>query len=180
MAKVFIGLGSNLDDPRDQLIRAFSELHAIPKTQLTAVSKLYQSKAVGPEQPDYINAVAQLETELAPLDLLDQLQAIEQAHQRVRKEHWGPRTLDLDLLLFNNDTIEHLRLIVPHAYLSQRNFVLIPLADIEPELRLPSGAKISELIETLGRDGLAAIESLELKQLLEPTSTPVSLIKERA
>ena len=155
----YIGLGSNLENPRAQVEQALEELAAIPQSNLLAKSSLYSSAPVGPgEQPDYINAAALLETSLTPLALLDSLQAIEQRHQRVRIEHWGPRTLDLDILLLDKQTIDSERLMVPHPYLTQRNFVLYPLADIAPELLLPDGTSLQQLIAQCPRDGLAPIE----------------------
>jgi 2-amino-4-hydroxy-6-hydroxymethyldihydropteridine diphosphokinase len=155
----YIGLGSNLENPRAQVEQALVELATIPQSQLLAKSPLYRSAPVGPgEQPNYINAAALLETSLTPLALLDALQAIEQSHQRVRIEHWGPRTLDLDILLLDQQTIDSERLKVPHPYLTQRNFVLYPLADIAPELRLPDGTSLQQLIAQCPRDGLAPIE----------------------
>lgn len=156
--RVFIGLGSNLpgelDSPQQQIFSALQELDALPQTRLVQASPLYQSRAVGPEQPDYINAVAQLGTRLEPLALLDALQALEQQHRRVRLQHWGPRTLDLDLLLYGNDTIDHPRLTVPHAFLTQRAFVLYPLADLAPELVLPCGTSLLPLLDNCSTDGL--------------------------
>lgn len=154
MALAYIGLGSNLEDPLAQVKRAFAELADIPQTSLLARSSIYSSHAVGPEQPDYINAVALLDTQLAPLALLDALQAIEQAHQRVRIQHWGPRTLDLDLLLYGAQTINEERLKVPHPYLTQRSFVLYPLADITPNLHLPDGTPLADLLRSCTADGL--------------------------
>lgn len=157
----YIGLGSNLDDPLAQVQRAIMELENIPRTSVQATSALYCSKAVGPgEQPDYINAAALVNTELKPLELLDALQAIEQGHRRVRREHWGPRTLDLDILLLDQQTIDSERLKVPHPYLTQRNFVLYPLADIAPELLLPDGTALKELIAQCPQDGLERLEYL--------------------
>lgn len=155
----YIGLGSNLANPLAQVEQAFAELAELPHSALVARSALYSSTAVGPgEQPDYVNAVALLETELAPVELLDALQAIEQSHQRVRIEHWGPRTLDLDILLLDQQIIDSERLKVPHPYLTQRNFVLYPLADITPDLHLPDGRKLHELLAQCPRDGLARLE----------------------
>lgn len=150
MALAYIGLGSNLADPVAQLTQAFTELEQIPSTYLLQPSSLYRSAPVGPQdQPPFINAVALLSTELEPLELLDALQAIEQAHQRVRIQHWGPRTLDLDLLLYDQRQIEHPRLIVPHPYMTQRGFVLVPLEEIAPLLALPSGETVTELLAAL-------------------------------
>ncbi|MBA4500787.1 2-amino-4-hydroxy-6-hydroxymethyldihydropteridine diphosphokinase [Marinobacterium marinum] len=144
MRRAYIGLGSNLEDPHQQVRDALQELDHIPHTRVIAHSSLYRSDPVGPPgQPDYINAVAALDTALEPEQLLDALQAIEQAHQRVRKIHWGPRTLDLDILLFANLTLATERLTVPHAWMLERNFVLWPLAEITPELRLPDGSALS-------------------------------------
>lgn len=155
----YIGLGSNLENPRGQLEQAFAELANLPNSELLARSPLYQSSAVGPgNQPDYVNAVALVKTDLLPLELLDALQAIEQCHKRVRIERWGPRTLDLDILLLDDLDIDSERLKVPHPYLTQRNFVLYPLADIAPTLRLPDGRSLQELVALCPRDGLARLE----------------------
>jgi 2-amino-4-hydroxy-6-hydroxymethyldihydropteridine diphosphokinase len=155
MVRAYIGLGSNLDKPRAQLESAFVEIAKLDHCTFVARSKLYTSRALGPsDQPDYINAVALIDTELTPLGLLDALQTLETAHHRVRAEHWGPRTLDLDLLLYNDQTISHERLKVPHPHLTQRNFVLYPLADIAPELVLPCGTTLTELLVTVPPNGL--------------------------
>ena len=159
MALAYIGLGSNLEDPLAQVTRAFDELADIAQTILLARSAIYSSHAVGPEQPNYINAVALLDTQLAPLALLDALQAIEQTHQRVRIQHWGPRTLDLDLLLYGDQIINLERLSVPHPYLTQRSFVLYPLADITPNLHLPDGTVLTDLLSRCPADGLVRLPS---------------------
>ena len=122
MVNAFIGLGSNLDNPKDHVRQAIEDLKQLPQSQLLLASKLYLSKPVGPQdQDDFVNAVVLLATELEPLALLDELQSIEQHHQRVRERHWGPRTLDLDLLLFADQTIQNSRLTVPHTELSRRD-----------------------------------------------------------
>lgn len=146
MTNVFIGLGSNLADPAAQLASAVAELAALPHTTLVAQSPFYSSKPVGPQdQPNFVNGAAWLNTGLAPHDLLDHLQTIEQAHGRQRLQHWGPRTLDLDILLFGQQTLHDDRLTVPHAQLSQRDFALQPLLDLNPELALPTGTKLALL-----------------------------------
>lgn len=146
--RAWIGLGSNLEDPLAQVSTALQELTQLPDTTLAARSSLYRSDPVGPPgQPDYINAVAALDTRLEPEALLDALQAIEQMHQRLRKIHWGPRTLDLDLLLYGDQVISTPRLIVPHAYMTERNFVLWPLAELAPELILPDGRPLNTLLQ---------------------------------
>jgi 2-amino-4-hydroxy-6-hydroxymethyldihydropteridine diphosphokinase len=150
-----VGLGSNLDEPITQVTSALAELSELPHTQLLQASSLYASKAVGPgEQPDYINAVACLSTELDPEPLLDLLQTIEQGHQRQRIERWGPRTLDLDILLFAQQTLNTARLSVPHPYLPERNFVLQPLLEVAPQLTLPDGTSVARLAQHCGTAGL--------------------------
>lgn len=151
---VAIGLGSNLDDPVGQIQQALGELDQLPDTDLVNASPLYGSKAVGPAQPDYVNACARLQTTLEPLALLDALQALEQSHRRVRKIHWGPRTLDLDLLLYGDQRINLPRLTVPHAFLTERNFVLYPLADVWPDARLPDGRTLDSLLAVCTMEGL--------------------------
>ena len=158
MTRVYIGLGSNLDNPLKQLKSAVHHLKQLPHTTLTGLSSLYQSTPVGPQdQPDYLNAVVALDTSLEPLHLLDELQAIENQHGRVRSTHWGARTLDLDILLFGNQIISHSRLIIPHPYLTQRHFVLTPLADIAPDLQLPNGQWLVDLVKLCPPEGLTRL-----------------------
>ncbi len=128
----YIGLGSNLGDSRQILTQAVSRLSTLGPVK---VSRLYQSPPMGPQdQPHYYNAVAQLETVLESLPLLDQLQAFEQEAGRVRLRRWGERTLDLDLLLYGQQSIQHERLNVPHIGLLERDFVVIPLLDLDASL----------------------------------------------
>ncbi|MDO3381958.1 2-amino-4-hydroxy-6-hydroxymethyldihydropteridine diphosphokinase [Gilvimarinus algae] len=155
----YIGLGSNLNQPVDQLRRAVSALEQLPQSQLINVSSFYRSSPVGPQdQPDFINAVACLHTQLPAAALLEQLQTIEKAHHRERLVHWGPRTLDLDLLLYGESTINSERLTVPHPHMKERAFVLVPLADIAPGLRLPDGESVTLLAAQCDRQGLAVTE----------------------
>lgn len=152
--RAWVGLGSNLSDPRAQLERALEELDRLPLTRRSIASRLYTSRPLGPrDQPDFINAVAALETRLSPLALLDQLQALEQRHRRVRDRHWGPRTLDLDLLLFDQQCLSMPRLTLPHPEMAQRAFVLVPLAEVAPDLRLPDGDDVATLAQALGDRG---------------------------
>ncbi|WP_417519410.1 2-amino-4-hydroxy-6-hydroxymethyldihydropteridine diphosphokinase [Marinobacter sp.] len=142
----FIGLGSNLQKPAAQLARAVAELSALPDTTLVAQSPFYASSPVGPQdQPDFVNGAVWLSTGLDPHTLLDHLQTIEQAHGRERLRHWGPRTLDLDLLVFGNLVLNDDRLTVPHRELPNRDFVLQPLLDLKPDLTLPEGTAIATL-----------------------------------
>ena len=156
MERVYIGLGSNLAEPLTQLRSALAALAALPQSRLLATSSFYASDPLGPaDQPRYVNAVAALDTELAPLALLDALQAIEANQGRVRKaERWGPRTLDLDILLFGERLLDEPRLRVPHYHLHARPFVLYPLAELAPELRLPDGRRLAELLAACPFAGL--------------------------
>lgn len=157
----YIGLGSNLDNPECHLRQACVDLANIPSTQLQQVSSFYRSVPLGPPQPDYINAVVALITRLSPQDLLANLQAIEQRHGRVREQHWGPRTLDLDLLLYGHQVIASSDLTVPHPGLLERNFVLIPLFEIAPRLQLPDNQSLETLAAACPRDGLERLVSEE-------------------
>ncbi len=147
MSHAYIGLGSNLQGPRRQLEQALDELAALPHSRLLKASGFYLSPPLGPaDQPDYLNAVALLETDLAPLALLDRLQALEHAQGRVRTRRWGPRTLDLDLLLYGRRRIDHPRLTVPHPGIDERDFVLKPLAEIAPRLEVPGLGRVEALL----------------------------------
>jgi 2-amino-4-hydroxy-6-hydroxymethyldihydropteridine diphosphokinase len=154
--KAYIGLGSNLDDPQRQLETAFSALDKLPGSSVTRHSAFYRSKPMGPaDQPDYINAVAELTTGLAPQALLLALQAIEQAQGRVRNgQRWGARTLDLDLLLYGNEIINTDCLQVPHPGMAERDFVLIPLAEIAPDVVIPGQPVLRLLLEHCPDHGL--------------------------
>ena len=147
MERVYIGMGSNLADPADQLRSAVEALTQLPESRFVGVSAFYQSDSLLPGQPRYTNAVAAIDSSLAPLDLLDALQAIELDQGRERLERWGPRTLDLDILLFGDRLIDEPRLKVPHYQMHLRAFVLYPLAELAPEnLQLPDGQRLSELL----------------------------------
>jgi 2-amino-4-hydroxy-6-hydroxymethyldihydropteridine diphosphokinase len=151
MTTAWIGLGSNLDDPRRQVLDALRELGETDGISLRARSSLYMSAPMGPQdQPDFINAVAAVETQLAPLELLASLRSIERRHARRRERHWGPRTLDLDLLLYGSETIEHPDLQVPHPGIAGRSFVLLPLREIAPGIEIPGKGKVEELLAALG------------------------------
>ena len=148
MKKVFIGLGSNLDEPLLQLKKAIEYLKQLKTLNLINVSNFYSSPPMGPQdQPDYINAVVEVATTLSADQLLDELQHIEHKQGRERKQHWGARTLDLDILLYGNDVINTERLTVPHSGISERNFVLYPLRDLVDEnFVIPKSGLISELL----------------------------------
>ena len=171
MAKVFIGLGSNLDDPLSQLKKAIESLKEIKSLDLTGVSDFYRSSPMGPQdQPDYINAVAVLNTELKAEQLLDELQKIENNQGRVRSQRWGPRTLDLDILLYGNEVISTKRLTVPHSGMSERNFVLYPLRElVDADFEIPNLAGIETLLAACSMKGLKRLnsESLSAERLNE-------------
>lgn len=155
MVRAYIGLGSNLDDPVQQLHRALEGLTRLPQTQLVACSRFYRSTPLGPQdQPDYVNAVAALDTDLPPAALLDALQAIEVGQGRVRLRRWGPRSLDLDILLYGVAVLATPRLTVPHPGLTERSFVLYPLAELDPDLVLPDGRRLAELLAQCDSAGL--------------------------
>ena len=154
----FIGLGSNLESPIDQIYRAFEELDELPVTQLKAKSSLYRSPPLGPQdQPWYVNAVAELETRLAPLSLLDELQRIETGHARRTTRRWGPRTLDLDILLYEQLRVDTARLTIPHVGLAKRTFVLLPLLDLAPDLDVPGLGPAQALLVALPEGRLQRI-----------------------
>jgi 2-amino-4-hydroxy-6-hydroxymethyldihydropteridine diphosphokinase len=155
----YIGLGSNLSDPQQQVTSALQELNAISDTRLEEASSLYVSKPMGPsDQPDYINAVAKISTSLTPEVLLKELQTIEQTHQRQRKdERWGPRTLDLDIILFADEQIKTKTLQIPHYGVAEREFVLIPLQELQADLIIPGKGTLESLIEQLPAYSLSKI-----------------------
>ena len=164
MERVYIGLGSNLATPIEQLRSALAAVAALPQTDLIAQSSFYSSDPLGPaDQPRYVNAVAALDTELSPLALLDALQTIELEQGRTRKaERWGPRTLDLDILLFGERLLDEPRLTVPHYHMHARAFVLYPLAEIAPDLKLPDGRALTELLGACPYAGLERLSETEL------------------
>jgi 2-amino-4-hydroxy-6-hydroxymethyldihydropteridine diphosphokinase len=148
MSTCYIALGSNLEDPLAQANRAIVALKQLPNTKVADISPFYRSKPLGPQnQNDYLNAVIKLTTNLSPIELLDELQTIEKAQGRVRKDNrWGARTLDLDILLYDDLVINSERLTIPHYHMKSREFVLYPLFDISPELILPDNDKLYDLV----------------------------------
>jgi len=159
----YIGIGSNQQDPIKQALQAISALKNLPNTKLTICSSLYCSTPMGPQdQPDYINAVAEIDTQLSAIELLDALQTIEQEQGRVRKENrWGPRTLDLDIILYGQQAIKTERLTVPHYGMHEREFVLYPLFEISPTLALPNGTLLSQLVALCDKNGLTIVSGSE-------------------
>ena len=159
---VYIGMGSNLCNPREQLECALAAIRQLPQSRLLAVSPLYDSAPVGPQdQPRYMNAVVKLATLLSPMELLRALQDIEKAQGRVRSgEQWGPRTLDLDVLLYGDQLIDEEALVVPHPRLAERAFALCPLCDLDPDLMIPGQGKLSPMVQALSRGDTVKIGHL--------------------
>lgn len=145
----YIALGSNMRDPVRQIQQAIIELNALPQCRLIKASSLYRSPAIGPPQDDIINAVIAVQTSLSAEQLLKFLLDLEQQHQRVRTIHWGPRTLDCDMLLYGNEVIHTEHLIIPHPRMFERNFVLLPLSEIAADLVFPDGETLSDKIRLI-------------------------------
>ncbi|WP_166425368.1 2-amino-4-hydroxy-6-hydroxymethyldihydropteridine diphosphokinase [Paraglaciecola sp. 20A4] len=156
MSRVFVGLGSNLAEPEQQISNALQAIEAIIDTHISATSSLYVSRPMGPQdQPSYVNAVVAVQTDLPPIEFLHCLQKIELDHGRERKaERWGPRTLDLDILLFSDQVIDSQELTVPHYGMKQREFVLYPLHEIASDLTLPCGTKLTSVLKNCPLNGL--------------------------
>lgn len=154
-----VGLGGNVGDAAATIRAAFDALGALPGTRLLAISSLYRTPAWGLEdQPDFVNAAALLETTLAPRVLLDGLLAVERAFGRERRERWGPRTLDLDLLLFGDAVLDEPGLHVPHPHLHERAFVLRPLADIAPQAVVPGQGTVQALLAQVDASGCLPLD----------------------
>ncbi len=149
--RAYIGLGSNLDDPVLQVRKGLRALGQLPQTRVLAESALYRSSPLGAaDQPDYVNAVAALDTELSPQALLRNLQAVEVEHGRVRGAvRWAPRTLDLDILLYGDSRLTEPLLTVPHPQITKRAFVLVPLRQIAPEIMIPGAGRVDDLLAQL-------------------------------
>src|SRR3954465_8527296 len=155
MAEAFAGLGANLEDPLQQVSQAILELHDIEHTQVLAVSSLYRSAPVGyADQPDFINAVAKLQSKLTPQQLLDALHAIENRHGRRRSKRNAPRTLDLDLLLYGTLVLDEEGLVLPHPRMHERAFVFLPGAEFAPAALLPGPPPLSQLLAQVDRSGV--------------------------
>ncbi|THC26739.1 2-amino-4-hydroxy-6-hydroxymethyldihydropteridine diphosphokinase [Enterobacter sp. AD2-3] len=154
MTLAYIAIGSNLASPLEQVNAAVQALGEIPQSKIVAVSSFYRTPPLGPQdQPDYLNAAVILETELGPEELLDNTQRIELQQGRVRKaERWGPRTLDLDIMLFGHETINTERLTVPHYDMKNRGFMLWPLFEVAPDLIFPGGTPLKSILDNLNAE----------------------------
>jgi 2-amino-4-hydroxy-6-hydroxymethyldihydropteridine diphosphokinase len=155
----YIGLGSNLSNPKLQVQKAAQEIAKMSDSSVTSLSSLYLSKPMGPQdQDDYINAVIAIETSLSAFALLDALQTIENSAGRVRKDNrWGARILDCDILLYGSEVIDNERLTVPHYGMKLREFVLLPLLEIAPNLSLPDGTAVISLANEINNNGIVKL-----------------------
>jgi 2-amino-4-hydroxy-6-hydroxymethyldihydropteridine diphosphokinase len=164
----FIGLGSNLDHPSQRLISALRALQRLPGLTLCHHSRLYASAPVGPQdQPDYVNAVADIDTPLSPHALLHTLKALELAAGRQRLRHWGERTLDLDILLIGDSHIDSDDLQVPHPQMTRRAFVLEPLLEICPHALLPDGTALRSFLGQVAEQPISPLAELDRDALIE-------------
>jgi 2-amino-4-hydroxy-6-hydroxymethyldihydropteridine diphosphokinase len=154
----YVGVGSNLGDSRARVLAAFDALGALRLTRAVARSRLYRTRPFGPvQQGDFINAVAGILTQLPATELLQALRDVETAAGRVRAERWGPRTLDLDLLVYGGERIDTPDLQVPHPGIAERGFVLAPLRDIAPTLQVPGVGRVEVLLRALPDTGIAEV-----------------------
>jgi 2-amino-4-hydroxy-6-hydroxymethyldihydropteridine diphosphokinase len=154
-----VAIGSNLDHPRAQVNESFARLENLPTSGWLLRSRLYATRPLGPQdQPDFVNAAAGLLTQLTARELLEGLLLIEKTMGRERRQRWGPRVIDLDLIWMPGATIDEPGLTLPHPGVSSRNFVLYPLADVAPSLEIPGHGKVSELLRAVGDDGMSVLE----------------------
>jgi 2-amino-4-hydroxy-6-hydroxymethyldihydropteridine diphosphokinase len=172
--KAFIGLGANVGDPRAQLEEALAMLAARDGVELLAISSLYESDPVGPvsDQPPFLNAVAEVETTSPPAWFLSSLHQIEDALGRTRTVRFGPRTCDLDLLLFHDLVSDDPELLLPHPRLAERRFVLDPLFELAPDLVLPDGRRVRDLREAVADQGVRRMDGAPLGSLIDPARLP--------
>jgi 2-amino-4-hydroxy-6-hydroxymethyldihydropteridine diphosphokinase len=155
----YVGIGSNLESPRERVLEAFERISTLNATRILLRSHLYLTRPMGPkDQPDFVNAAVGLLTQLSPRDLLKGLLDIERSMGRARQERWGPRVIDLDLLWMVDSAIDEPGLTVPHPGVSTRNFVLYPLADIAPTIKIPRIGQVLDLKRDAGGDGISVLE----------------------
>ena len=160
--KAYIALGANLRDPEEHVRAGMEELAMLPDSRLAAVSSLYRSAPVGyVDQPDFVNAVATIDTALEPRALLDALLAIEKRYGRVREFPNAPRTLDLDIILYGEDAIDEPGLTIPHPRMHERAFVVVPLAEIAPDAIVPGRGRARDLVSGIDPESVTRIETAE-------------------
>lgn len=161
MTQIYLGLGSNLDTPIEQLRATRLAISNVKGISEIAFSSLYRSPPMGSQnQPDYVNAVMAIETNLLPLELLAVTQNVENEHGRIRTERWGARTLDIDILLFGDEVLDLPDLIVPHYGMTERAFVLYPMFEISPDLVIPTHGKLADLVARCPLDGLERLSDV--------------------
>jgi len=155
----YVGIGSNLDSPRERALEAIERMKALDATRIELRSQLYLTRPMGPQdQPDFVNAAVGLLTQLEPRNLLSGLLGIERSMGRDRVERWGPRIIDLDLLWMLDSSIDEPGLTLPHPGVSRRNFVLYPLADIAPTIKIPGFGQVLDLKRDAGGEGISLLE----------------------
>jgi 2-amino-4-hydroxy-6-hydroxymethyldihydropteridine diphosphokinase len=152
--RAYVGLGSNVGDRLGHLRSAVAALRANEKIVVTDVSSVYETDPVGPAQPDFLNAAVAVDTDLSPQEMMRVLKAIERDIGRVPRERWGPREIDLDLLVYGDRRIDSDDLVVPHPQIAARAFVLVPLTELAPALDVPGVGDASSLLARLGREGV--------------------------
>lgn len=158
LTKIFLGLGSNLGESSINIFEAVEQLNAEPNIQNIKLSPLYLSPPMGPQdQPDFINAVLRAETSFTPSKLLERIKLIEKGMGREAGLRWGPRIIDIDILLYGEQIIHTDKLSIPHIGLSERSFVLYPLSDLDKQLKIPGLAPLTELIDNLGKTDIRKI-----------------------
>ena len=156
--RVFVGLGSNMGEREEHIRQALDLMAALPDTDLVRASSLYDTEPVGEiEQPHFLNAVAELDTELEPRQLLWNLLLIEKRIGRVRTQKWGPRVIDLDLLLYGERVVAQPGCRVPHPRLAERAFVLVPLAELAADARVPGHGTVAQCLQRLPAPALACV-----------------------
>jgi len=159
MTRAFVGLGANIGEPRRQLLEALQDLDQLPQTRVTGISSFYRSAPMGHlDQPEFLNAVARLDTALSAAQLLENLQAMEQKQGRERPFPNAPRTLDLDLLLYGSGVVDSPRLTLPHPRMHERAFVLQPLLELDPEISIPGKGRASALLSACGSQKIERID----------------------
>ncbi len=168
MVTVYLGLGSNLGEREDHLRQAVRRLAEHPQLRLTGISSVYETDPVGVlDQPPFLNLVVRLDTEAGPRELLALCQAVEDALGRVRKERWGPRVIDIDILLYGDLRIQEPDLVIPHPEMHGRAFVLVPLGELEPAVRGPEGERVVADLMNLDASGVRCYPQLDLRDTVE-------------
>ena len=168
MVTAYLGLGSNLGEREEFLRRAIERLTRLAALRLTGISSVYETEPVGRlDQPAFLNLVIRVQTELDPHDLLTLCQDVEAILGRVRRERWGPRVIDIDILLYGQESVAEPDLVIPHPEMGMRAFVLVPLVELEPEVRGPGGESVTLALARLDASGVRCYPQLDLRELLE-------------